>query len=109
MDDFSTAVNSFLSQPGAMEQLQQMAQQLGLQPTEPRKPEEPAVPEGLSPETIGRLMSAWSEASRPDENTAFLEALRPLLRRDNQEKLDRAIQALRLMRAAKTVSAAVEP
>lgn len=104
MDDLSTAINSFLSQPGAMEQMEKMAQQLGLGPSEP----ETQVPEGMSPEMVSRLMSAVSEAARPDESTAFLEALRPLLRRENQEKIDRAIQALRLMRAARTVSTAVE-
>lgn len=105
MDDFSDTISSFLSQPGAMEQMQKMAQQLGLYgESEPQeKPEEL-----LSPEMMSGLMSALSEASRPDASTALLEALRPLLRRENQEKIDRAIKALRLMRAAKTVSSAVE-
>lgn len=107
MDDFSTAVNSFLSQPGAMEQMQEMAEKLGLGPSKSAHMEE-TLPEGLSPEVMSRLLGAVSEASKPDENTAFLEALRPLLRRENQEKIDRAIRALRLMRAAKTVSSAVE-
>lgn len=106
MDDLSGTISSFLSQPGAMEQMQKMAQQLGLGGLP--EPQEKTTEETLSPEMVSRLMSALSEASRPDESTALLEALRPLLRRENQEKIDRAIKALRLMRAAKTVSSAVE-
>lgn len=106
MDDFSTAVSSFLSQPGAMDQMKEMAEKLGLGPSQGEK--EVNLPEGISPEMMTRLMGAISEVSKPDQDTAFLEALRPLLRLENREKIDRAIKALRLMRAAKTVSSAVE-
>lgn len=106
MDDLSGTITSFLNQPGAMEQMQKMAQQLGLGGLP--EPQEKAPEEALSPEMMSGLMSALSEASRPDESTALLEALRPLLRRENQAKIDRAIKALRLMRAARSVSSAVE-
>lgn len=106
MDDLSGTINSFLSQPGAMEQMQKMAQQLGLSGLP--EPQEKNQEDGLSPEMVSGVMSALSEATRPDESTALLEALRPLLRQENQEKIDRAIKALRLMRAARTVSTAVE-
>lgn len=105
MDDFGAAVSSFLSQPGAMDQMKEMAEKLGLGPSQGEREE---LPEGISPEMMTRLMGALSEASKPDQDTAFLEALRPLLRTENRGKIDRAIKALRLMRAAKTVSSAVE-
>lgn len=108
MDDLSTAVNDFLSQPGAMEQLKDMAQQLGIGPSdageEASKPQEGA----LSPEMMQKMMTAFSAASKPDEVTDLLEALRPLLRPERQEKLDKAIRAVRMMRAAQTVSSAME-
>lgn len=107
MDDFGAAVSSFLSQPGAMEQMKAMAEQLGLGPSQNEK-QESHLPEGISPEVLTKILGAVSEAAKPDETTAFLEALRPLLRTEHQEKIDKAIRAVQLVRAAKTVSAAVE-
>ena len=109
MDDLSGAIQGFLSQPGAMEQLQQMAQQLGLSPQnppEPRKsggcdPPKKTEPSGelpISPELLQGLMQAAAEASRPDETSNLLLALKPMLRPERQEKVDRAGE----MRAAKT-------
>lgn len=113
MDDLSSAINGFLSQPGAMEQLQQMAQQLGLSPPEhgeqPKPPEQPPNPPPekpaelpISPEMLQGLMQAAAEASKPDEASQLLLALKPMLRPERQEKVDRAIRMLGLMRAAKT-------
>ena len=90
MDDFGAAVSSFLSQPGAMEQMKTMAEQLGLGPSGAEKEHSPSI-EGISPELLTRILGAVSEAAKPDETTAFLEALRPLLRPEHQEKIDRAI------------------
>lgn len=107
MDDFGATVSSFLSQPGAMEQMKAMASQLGLGAMQ----QEAEVQEqsgGISPEMLTRILGAISEATRPDETTAFLEALRPLLRSEHQEKVDRAIRAVQLIRAARTVSSSVE-
>ena len=112
MDDLSGAIQGFLSQPGAMEQLQQMAQQLGLSPEnqektksggcDPPKKPEPSGELPISPELLQGLMQAAAEASRPDETSNLLLALRPMLRPERQEKVDRAVEMLRLMRAAKT-------
>lgn len=111
MDDLSTAISGFLSQPGAMEQLKDMAQQLGLGPdpqeAEPQG-ENSLAAQGLSPEMLQKVMSALSAASQPDDVTGLLEALRPLLRPDRQGKLDKAIRAVRLMRAAQTMSSTME-
>lgn len=116
MDDLSGAIQGFLSQPGAMEQLQQMAQQLGLSSQNPPENQEkpksggcdpPKKPElsgelPISPELLQGLMQAAAEASRPDETSNLLLALKPMLRPERQEKVDRAVEMLRLMRAAKT-------
>lgn len=112
MDDLSGAIQGFLSQPGAMEQLQQMAQQLGLSPEnqektksggcDPPKKPEPSGELPISPELLQGLMQAAAEASRPDETSNLLLALKPMLRPERQEKVDRAVEMLRLMRAAKT-------
>ncbi len=111
MDDLNNAIQGFLAQPGAMEQLQQMAQQLGLplpesgNPSEPSGCDPPKTPEKplpISPELLQGLMQAAAEASKPDETAALLLALKPMLRPERQEKVDRAVQLLGLMRAVKT-------
>lgn len=113
MDDLSGAINGFLSQPGAMEQLQQMAQQLGLSPPEngeqskpveqpPTPPPEKSAELPVSPEVLRGLMQTAAEASKPDETSQLLLALKPMLRPERQEKVDQAIRILGLLRAAKT-------
>lgn len=103
-----------------MDQLQQMAQQLGLSPQEhnesPNPPDNP-LPKGpepsrelpISPELLQGLMQAAAEASKPDETSALLLALKPMLRPERQEKVDRAVQLLGVMRAAKTASQVIGP
>lgn len=106
MDDFSGVIESFLSQPDAMEQLQAMAQALGLDSQEgsqPSQPSQSSTPDDLiSPAQLMAVMSAMNEASGPNDCTSLLEALRPMLR--CQGKVNRAIRALQLTNAAKSVS-----
>lgn len=110
MDDLGAAVSSILSDPGAMEQINLLAKQLGLsQDAKPEEPERPPnmealLPEGLSPEKLGKILTAVRTGNEPDDATRFLEALRPMLRREMQGKLDRAQRAIRLMHTAKAVS-----
>ena len=121
MDDLGTAIQSFLSQPGAMEQVEAMAKQLGLGNPEPEASSEETASTaqmepleaitsglgGLSPESLGKLLGALRDGGA-SQSAALLEALRPLLRLEKQEKLDRAIRAVRLMGAARTVSKTIE-
>lgn len=114
MDDLSNVIENFLSQPDAMEQLQSMAQALGLdtQAQPEQKTAQPQPSGGLddliSPAQLMALMGAMNEASAPNETTSLLEALRPLLGSERQGKLDRAIRALQLTNAAKSVSKALK-
>ena len=141
MDDLSSAISGFLAQPGAMEQLEAMAKQLGLSLPQQQEQEGPAptaqnpapdaveagnfspdsldlgtlggglgglLPDGLTPEKLGRLMQAVQEGNQPDRTTAFLEALRPLLGGGKQDKLERALRAVRLTRTAKAVTKSIE-
>ena len=114
MEDLSAAISSFLSQPGAMEQVEAMAKQLGLGPAETgsESEREQATPggflDGLSPEKLQSILGAVQEGGRPCQSTALLETLRPLLQEEKQEKLERAIRAIRLMHTAKAVSKTIE-
>lgn len=112
MDDLSGILEGFLAQPDAMEQLQSMAQALGLgtQPeTASAQPQQGGGLEDLiSPAQLIALMGAMNEASAPNESTSLLEALRPMLGEERQGKLNRAIRALQLTNAAKCVSQALK-
>ena len=110
MDDIGSAIQSFLSQPGAMEQVEAMAKQLGLGGSESPEASETGargLPE-LSPAMLQKISQAAGAAAGTDNAAGFLQALRPLMRPDRQEKLDRAIRALRLMRTAKVLSKTIE-
>lgn len=109
MDDLGTAISGFLEQPGAMEQLEAVAKQLGIGPgaSEPEQPEAPEAVETaafseLSPEKLGPVLKALGASSQPTPETKLLEALRPFLSHD--EKVDRAKRALGLMHALRTAA-----
>ena len=118
MDDLKEALSGFLSQPGALEQVMNMAASLGLtqetnhteSPAEhPEQPPE-SVPAGASipPEALQGLMKAAKEMGTPDETTALLTALRPLLRPERQAKLDRAMKLYGVLRAARAIPGLTE-
>lgn len=115
MEDLSAAISSFLSQPGAMEQVEAMAKQLGLgsgaSETE-ADAQQPGSLGGLmdeiSPEKLQGILSAVQSGGSSCQSTSFLEALQPLLKEEKQEKLNRAIRAIRLMHTARAVSKTIE-
>lgn len=100
MDNLTEKLNSLLSDPGTMAQLQAMAGSLGLTPEE--KPEPPPQ-EGELMGKLGALAPLLSMSSREDDSTRLLQALRPLLSHERQERLDRALKMLRIMRMIPTI------
>lgn len=114
MEDLSAAISSFLSQPGAMEQVEAMAKQLGLGSgaSETEADAQPGSLGGLmdeiSPEKLQGILSAVQSGGSSCQSTSFLEALQPLLKEEKQEKLNRAIRAIRLMHTARAVSKTIE-
>lgn len=123
MDDLSSAINGFLSQPGAMDQIKAMAQSLGLGDLDlPGSGPDPAAtnaPEAsasappreqqplMDPKKLQVLMKAMGDSSS-DPSAKLLEALAPLLQENKREKLDRAVRALRLMGAARAVTKTID-
>lgn len=109
MDDLGGLLSGVLSDPKTMEQLADMARQLGLgdisQGVETKT--EPEIP-GFDPELLGGIMAALRESAKPDRNTELLAALGAVLSRGRQEKLERAMRALRMAAAAKALSGHVE-
>ena len=109
--DLGTALNAILSDPAQMEKLSAMAKDLFGQGGE--KPAE----EGISgaadlpdaPAVDTRFMSALGKAfaggsgGQKSRSTALLVAMRPYMKPEKQEKLDRAMQIARMVNIAGTV------
>ena len=117
--EFDEKLNSILSNPDAMSQIMQLAQSLSggqEQAPPPPPPPQPAprssVPAqdilssltgGLDPKLLTRLLPVIQElGGQQDSNArALLYALRPYLRADRQEKVERALQLARLFHLGK--------
>jgi len=120
--EFDEKLNSILSNPDAMSQIMQLAQSLSSgqeQPSAPPSPPPPPPPVtrqsapaqdmlsslagGLDPKLLTRLLPIIQElGSQQDSNArALLYALRPYLREDRQEKVERALQLARLFHLGK--------
>ena len=122
MAEFDEKLNSILSNPDAMSQIMQLAQSLSggqEQPSAPPSPPPPPTPAprqsapaqdmlsslagGLDPKLLTRLLPIIQELGRQQDSNAraLLYALRPYLREDRQEKVERALQLARLFHLGK--------
>ena len=108
--DLGTALNAILSDPTQMEKLSTMAKDLFGQGGETHQVEEaneaPAVP-AAAPAVDTRFMSALGKAfsggGTKSRSTALLVAMRPYMKPEKQEKLDRAMQIARMVNIAGAV------
>ena len=116
MAEFDDKLNSILGNPDAMAQIMQLAQSLGggqesQQPSPPPPQAPPAAPQasgggdllsslagGLDPKFLMRLMPLIQELGGQQNSNArqLLFALRPYLKEERQEKVERALQLARL-------------
>lgn len=131
MAEFDEKLNSILSNPDAMSQIMQLAQSLGgggggsqegeSQPRQAAPPpqQQPAwappppaggggdllssLTGGLDPKLLSRLLPLIQELGGQRDSNArnLLYALRPYLRSDRQEKIERALQLARLFHLGK--------
>ena len=128
MSDFEEKLNAILSDPDAMAQVMNLAQSLNLggpsgeAPQEaeespdagerpPKPPESAASLSGLGdllgqvdPGVIQRLLPLLGELGRSDDQDRrlqLLNALRPFLKPERQEKVERAVKAARLLHLGK--------
>ena len=122
MSEFDEKLNALLSNPDSMAQIMQLAQSLSggqEQPSAPPSPPPPPTPAprqsapaqdmlsslagGLDPKLLTRLLPIIQElGGQQDSNArALLYALRPYLREDRQEKVERALQLARLVHLGK--------
>ncbi len=126
MAEFDDKLNSILSNPEAMSQIMQLAQSLGggggapgpqpggPSPSPPPQQFAPPPPPmggdllssltgGLDPKLLSRLLPLIQELGGQRDSNArnLLYALRPYLRSDRQEKIERALQLARLFHLGK--------
>ena len=120
MSEWEEKLNTLLSDPDAMAQVMQMAQSLSQQmgasggaasssggPTAaadvPPPQELSSLLGGVDPALIQRLLPLLSQINRIEssETSAFLLALRPFLKPERRDKVERAAQLARLIHLAK--------
>ena len=112
MAEFDEKLNSLLSDPNAMTQIMQLAQSLSggqenAAPSAPPppKPPPPQMPDpfsflsgGMDTQTLMRLLPLIQELGGQQDSNArtLLYALRPYLKAERQQKVERALQLARL-------------
>ena len=124
MSELEDKLNSLLSDPNAMAQVMQLAQNLSGSSTAGGSPPPPppqggaagGMPNagdlnamlsqltgGLDPELLSRLLPVVSQMNRPEssETSALLYALQPFLRNKRRDKVARAAQLAKLIHLAK--------
>ena len=112
MAEFDDKLNSILSNPDAMAQIMQLAQSIGGDSQQAAAPQPPPQPKpvpaggdllssltgGLDPKLLMRLLPLVQELGSGRDSNArqLLYALRPYLKEEWQEKIERALQLARL-------------
>ena len=120
MSELDEKLNALLSDPTSMAQVMQLAQQLSgtfggasqpasASPPPPPPPQQPPQPSfdtsflgGLDPKLIGRFLPLIQEYTQSNSNTTqLLYALRPFLKAEKQDKIERAAKLARLIHLGK--------
>ena len=119
MAEFDEKLNSILSNPDAMSQIMQLAQSLGggtqNAPPPQAPPQTPQTPPfsggdllssltgGMDPKLLSKLLPLIQELGGQRDSNArnLLYALRPYLKTERQEKIERALQLARLFHLGK--------
>ena len=120
MSELDEKLNALLSDPNSMAQVMQLAQQLSgtfggaSQPASASPPPPPPQQQqlqpsfdtsflgGLDPKLIGRFLPLIQEYTQSNSNTTqLLYALRPFLKAEKQDKIERAAKLARLIHLGK--------
>ena len=99
MDDLQSALQQLLADPQQLAELASMASALGLRPPEGGPPPQPP-PKPPEPEDQKRPEGPRPPMPPGDRREKLLMALRPFLKPERQEKLDRALRIAQLTQLA---------
>ena len=115
MSDFEDKLNTLLNDPASMAQIMQLAQTLSGESGEAKAADatsdSPNSEEaGFDARTLQSFMPILREmqGANNSETAQFLRALRPYLRAEKQEKVEKAVQIARLIRIGKTFFRSLE-
>ena len=102
MDDLSEKLTQLLSSPEGMAKIQTVMAALGGEGAEPPKAEAapPPAPAGGLPDlsAMTKLLPLLSNMGQDNEDTRLLQALRPYLRGEREQRLDETVRLLKMMR-----------
>lgn len=101
MSEIQDKINQILSNPEALKQVQSLGEQLGLSKPEPVKPAQKPTLDFLNDDmlkTITRLAPVMQSVKGDDDTTHLLNALRPFLSKEKQQKLDQAEKMIKFIR-----------
>lgn len=110
MDGLEETLGAILSSPETMEQIFSLASSLGLGQEQAQPPPQPESGNGLGdllggldPGMLLKLMPLVQEyQAGGGEREALLQALKPFLRQETGEKLEKAIRITRITRVIRT-------
>ena len=109
MSEFEEKLNTLLNDPESMGQIMRLAQNLsggesGAATEDGVTENVPPVAPGVDPQILQKFLPVLRElqAAESGEAACFLRALRPYLRPEKQEKVEKAISIARAVRIGKT-------
>ena len=109
MGEFEDMLSSILSSPDEMEKIMGLAKELSKSSESPKAPEPEKKTEAIpglgdiSPGMLGAIRKIMGELKHGDDNKAALIAsMKPYLKPQRRETLDKAVKIARVARVAKT-------
>jgi hypothetical protein len=114
MGDFENKINELLKSPESLEQIMNLARSLSGSEAEKEvkqeakqenfKEESPSSSGfNFDPQIMGLIGAALKEYSSPSENAVLISAIKPYLKQDRREKVEKAMQIAKLAKVAKNV------
>ena len=97
MDDLSEKLSGILSDPDAMRDIAALASQLGVDASGLHKEPEPKPADDTAAMLTG-LMPVLGSMKQDDDTTRLLDAMRPFLSEERQQKLDKAKRLIKVMK-----------
>ena len=101
MDDIGEKLTQILNDPGSLQQIMEVVSALGGQQTSTDGGETGQLPQPAPPEMLEDITKMLRQAEKEDKKQeALLQALRPFLKPNRQERLERAMQVAHLSHLA---------